>query len=272
MPHVTSDLSIDRYLPETTKFKSPLIMLHGLWTGGWCWKTWATHFANLGWDCRAVTFRGRSGQQSAQSLEQLTVEVGIKDFGAVVNALESPPLVLAHGFGTLVALKAAETIAFPALILASPLPPRNLEVERARAVKLLRLKYLPLVYFRRPFRIEDKDLRRYVLSPLPEIRQAEIAGGIVPESPHLIAELLTPRLVVDVQRISSPALVLAGGMDQLIAPQASREFGRWLGADFKSYADQGHWMIEADGEPIVRDIHRWLIQKLPEQILLSQIS
>jgi pimeloyl-ACP methyl ester carboxylesterase len=272
MRRVTSDLSIARYLPEKTKFKSPMIMLHGLWTGGWCWKTWATHFSNLGWDCRAVSFGGRSGQPSARSLQQVTVENAINDLHAVANALESPPLVLAHGFGGLVALKAAETIPFPALILASPLPPRNLEVERARAVKLLRLKYLPLVYLRRPFRIEDKDLRRFMLAPLAEVRQAEIAGGIVAESTHLIAELLTPRLVVDVQRISSPTLLLAGVMDQLVTPHASREFGRWLGADFKSYADQGHWMIEADGEPIVRDIHRWLIQKLPEQLLLSEIS
>jgi hypothetical protein len=46
----------------------------------------------------------------------------------------------------------------------------------------------------------------------------------------------------------------------------------WLGADFKEYPGQGHWLIERDGESIVRDIHRWIIQKLGEKILLAEFS
>jgi pimeloyl-ACP methyl ester carboxylesterase len=61
-------------------------------------------------------------------------------------------------------------------------------------------------------------------------------------------------------------------MDQLVPAQASREIARWLGADFQEYRDQGHWLIESDGEPIVRDVHRWLIRKLADELLLADIS
>jgi hypothetical protein len=45
-----------------------------------------------------------------------------------------------------------------------------------------------------------------------------------------------------------------------------------LGADFKEYPGQGHWLIERDGESVVWDIHRWIIQKLGEKILLAEFS
>jgi pimeloyl-ACP methyl ester carboxylesterase len=272
MAQVDSELSIDRYPPEKPKFKSPLVLAHGLWTGGWCWKTWATHFSNLGWYCSAVTFRGRSGQAGSEMLKELTVGDCIEDLVGVLSTLAAPAVVLAHGIGAIVALKAAERIPLSALILAAPLPPANVEVDRSRAMKLLRLKYLPLVYLRRPFRIEDKDLRRFVLFPLAEVHQTEILRGIVPESSRLAAELLKPRILADPGRIKFPTLVLAGGMDQLVPAQASREIARWLGADFQEYRDQGHWLIESDGEPIVRDVHRWLIRKLADELLLADIS
>jgi hypothetical protein len=47
---------------------------------------------------------------------------------------------------------------------------------------------------------------------------------------------------------------------------------RSLGAEFKEYPGQGHWLIEHDGENVVRDIHRWIVQSLGEKILLAEFS
>ena len=52
-----------------------------------------------------------------------------------------------------------------------------------------------------------------------------------------------------------------------------REMARWLGGDIKEYPDHGHWMMGEDsGEEIVRDIHRWVVQRLGEEILLADLS
>jgi hypothetical protein len=46
-----------------------------------------------------------------------------------------------------------------------------------------------------------------------------------------------------------------------------------LGADFKDYQGHGHWMMEEEGwEAIVNDIHRWLVQRLGEKLLLAETS
>ena len=39
----------------------------------------------------------------------------------------------------------------------------------------------------------------------------------------------------------------------------------------KVYPGHGHWPLgESEGETIVRDIHRWLVQKLGDEILLAE--
>jgi pimeloyl-ACP methyl ester carboxylesterase len=264
--------AIDRYPPEKAKFKSAIVLVHGLWTGGWCWNSWATHLANLGWECLAVTLPGRLGEASDQTLKLLTLEKCVEAVTGVIRGMAEPPVILAHGTGGLIAFKAAEETPVAALIVASAVPPRNLDVERSRALRLLRLKYLPLVYLRRPFRIEDKDLRRVILYPLPVDQQAAIARRIVPESNGLVAELLAPQVRLHPEHVTTAALILSGSMDVVVPPGVARAFAAWLGAGFREYPGQGHWMIESDGETIVRDVHRWLIHELGEQILLVEGS
>jgi pimeloyl-ACP methyl ester carboxylesterase len=270
MKQTIAGLLTEHFPPEKPKFKSPVVMVHGLWTGSWCWQRWATHFCNLGWDCWAVNLRGRVADEAEETLRKLSFARCVDDLTDLIASFSSPPLVLAHSMGALMALKVAEMKTMAALVLASPPPPQNLKVAKPRALRLLRLKYLLLMTLGRPFRLEEKDLRKIFWAPLPPSTQAEISCRIVPESPRLAGEFFRPRIGIELSRLRCPRLVLAGGKDQMIAPATSHAMAQWLGADFKEYPDQGHWIIEVDGEPIVRDIHRWVVQKLSDQILLAE--
>jgi pimeloyl-ACP methyl ester carboxylesterase len=270
MKQTVPESRIDRYPPEKPKFKSAILLVHGLWTGSWCWQTWATHFCNLGWDCWAVNLRRGPETASFATSTSVAWELVTEELTRVVHSFSSPPIVLAHSSGALVALKAAEETAFSALVLASPLPPRNAPIPRSRALRLLGLKYLPLMFLGHSFRIEEKDLRKNFLAPLSEKVQAEISRKMVAESSQLVHEFLKSRVVIEPRSIQCPDLVLAGSQDQLITPASSRALAEWLDADFREYPDQGHWIIETNGVSIVRDIHRWLIQTLGDEVLLTE--
>lgn len=270
MHHTVASLLIDRYPPEKPKFKSPLLLIHGLWTGSWCWRTWATHFCNLGWDCWAINLPGRSQAASQKELRELNPGLVTANILRVVESLPSPPVVLAHGAGTLAALKVAEAVTLFALVLASPLPPQNVTMARSRALRLMRLKYLPLLFLHQPVRIDEKDLRNALLAPLEETLQNEIGRAIVPEGSQMVAELFRSSVEIEPGRIQCPRLVVAGTEDAIVPLDASRTIARWLGAGFREFPGQGHWIIENDGERIVRDIHRWLIQNLSDKILLAE--
>jgi pimeloyl-ACP methyl ester carboxylesterase len=261
----------DRYPPEKAKFKSPLIFIHTLWTGSWCWETWATHFCNLGWDCSAINFRGRSGEIAPADLKRLAFEDCVADLSKVLGSFADPPVLVAMGLGALVALRATEKGGPAALILVSPAAPRNLDKSRSRARRLLRLKYSPLMFLRRPIRIDRNDFREHFLHPLPESKQHEIYRRTVPESPLLVRDFLLSRIELPSGTRGSPSLVVAGTEDQIQPVTDTREIVELLGADFKEYGDQGHWMIEENSEAIVREIHRWIVQKIGDQILIAEI-
>ena len=271
MENWIGDILIDASPPEKPKFQCPLILVHGLWTSSRCWRPWGAHFSNLGWECWAANFRGRFEEKSLQALKRLTFQDCVDDLKRVIRAAPFPPVLVAHGLGGVIAHKAAEEERASALILLSTLPPREIIATLPRALRLLRLKYAPLLFLRRPFCIEQKDFRRNWLASLPTSQHPEPLKCLVADSSRLIAEFFDRRVALDPKSVRCPVLVVGGSEDR-VAPAASlRELAKRLGADFREYADHGHWIMgEGGGEEIVRDIHRWIVKKSGEEILLGE--
>jgi pimeloyl-ACP methyl ester carboxylesterase len=272
MKQLIAGLPAHHYPPEQTKFKSRLLLVHGVWSGPWCWQSWATHFCNLGWDCTAVNLRGRASENPLGNLSSLSFNDCVRDLGEVIRSFSSPPVLVAMNLGALMALKALAESKLAALILVSPTPPGNLAAARSRAQRLLWLKYRLLLFLRRPFRIDDKDFRVHFLTPLPESLQISLSRQTVPEASALVREFLTPSIGLEPGPLSCPLLVLGGTHDKLTPAPTSNRLAQWLGGEFREYPTQSHWLIEYDGEDIVRDIHRWIIQTLGEKILLAEFS
>src|SRR5947199_9451898 len=105
MKQTVAGLLIERYPPEKPKFRSSVLLVHGLWATGECWQTWATHFSNLGWDCRAVNLPGRIQATNLTILQDLDLHLAVEELARVVTSFSPPPLGLAHGVGALLAVK-----------------------------------------------------------------------------------------------------------------------------------------------------------------------
>lgn len=267
------NLLVDASPPEKAKFKSPLVFIHGLWSGSWCWQPWATHFSNLGWECWAVNFRGRFEEGADRIRKHLNFEACVEDLKKVIRNASFPPVLAAHDLGGLVAQKAAEEENLSALILLSSVPPKEIQTATPHPLRLLRLKYAPLIFLRRPFRLEGRDFRRIWLASVPEGQHQDILSRMVPESSYLVREFFDRRIEVQPERIRCPVLVVGGERDQVVPIASLRQMAQWLGGDLVEYPHHGHWMFgESGGEAIVRDIHRWVVQKLGEKILLAEFS
>jgi pimeloyl-ACP methyl ester carboxylesterase len=263
----------EHFQPENPKFRSPLILVHGPWSGSWCWQDWAVRFCNLGWDCWAVNFRGRAEDKVLESLARLTFDDCLGDLKQVIPATRSSPVLLGHSLGGLAAVKAAEGERISAVILLSA-PFRGGDVKDwGRGLRLLRLKYLPLIFLRQPIRMNEKDFNLHWLASVPEYRRAAVLKGLVMESGYLVEELFRPSVSLDPKEIRCPVLVLGGTEDRVVSVASLRHMARALDAEFKEYPGHGHWMMEEEGrEAIVNDIHRWLVQRLGEDVLLAEGS
>lgn len=267
------DLLADASPPEKPRFKAPLLLVHGLWTGSWCWQAWATHFSNLGWECWAVNLRGRFEKEWQPVLKRLHFQRCVEDVRKVVRGAPYPPVVMGHSLGGLIAQRVAEQEEVSALVLLSSLPPPRAGKAAPRPLRLLRLKYSLLMALRRPFCLEQKDFRSIWLASVPESEQPDILRRMVPESIYLIREFFFRRAEIDPERIRCPVLVVGGSEDRVVPAVSLREVAQSLRADLKQYPDHGHWVMgEAGGDVVVRDIHRWIVQKLGEGILLAEFS
>jgi len=265
------DLLADASPPERPKFRGPLVLVHGLWSGGWCWQKWSTHFCNLGWECWAINFRGRFEERPRPALKQLNFAACVEDVSRVIRSSPFPPVVVAHSLGGLVAQRAAEGEKLSALVLLSCPPPRQLQPAAPRPLRLLRLKYALLMALGRPFRLEERDFRRLWFSAMPEAEQADLCRRMVPESSHLIRDFCERGTELRFDRVGCPVLVLGGREDPLVPVAGLRDLAQSLGGDLKVYPGHGHWILgESEAEAIVRDIHRWLVQKLGDKILLVE--
>ena len=265
------DLLVDVSAPEKHKFKSPVVFVHGLWSGSWSWQPWSTHFANLGWECWAVNLRGRFGDRAIEALGQLTIQQCVEDLRRVIREAPFPPVVLGHSFGGLIAQKLAEEETLSALVLLSTLIPAGDPVAPTRGLRLLRLKYLPLIWLGRTFCPDERDFSRSWLASLPERQRGGISRQMVPESGRLVSELFRRRVEIDPRRISAPVLVVGGSKDKVVPVTALKRWADRLGADFQHHPEHGHWILQEEGsERVVRDIHRWLVQRLGEAILLAE--
>lgn len=94
-----------------TSPRPPLLFVHGSYHGAWCWRErWMPFFAAAGYDCYAVSLRGQGGSdRKTPAGEPLKVSGDLDsltdDLGSVVAALPSPPVLIAHSFGALLAEK-----------------------------------------------------------------------------------------------------------------------------------------------------------------------
>jgi len=268
MQQSIAGLWAERYPPAQAKFKSSLLLIHGLWSGVWCWQSWATHFCNLGWESVAIDLRRRSPQHLMEIPKGLTFDDCVRDLREVIDSFSAPPVLLAMDLGALIALKALEKPEGCTLILVSPSPPANLATTQSRRLYRLWLKYRLLILLKRSFRMDEKDFRANFLAPLPEDLQATLSQWTQPEPSALIREFFAPSVSLQTGPLACPLLVVAGSDDPLNPPATSQEIAQRFGGEFREYRGQGHWLIEHDGENIVRDIHRWIIRKLGEKILL----
>ncbi len=263
---------VDISPPEKQKFRSPVILVHGLWTGSWCWSGWATRFSNLGWECWSVNMRGRVEESRGRTVSQLTFERCVEDLRDVIRAAGPKAVLVGHSLGGIMAMEAADDNNISALILVSPPLPGNEPKSMGRSLQLLRLKYFLPVVLRLPICIKEDDFSRHWLGSLPRACHGDVLRRLVPESSYLVQRLFKPQVSPESALVvRCPVLVMAGMDDRVVPVEAVRQRARLLGAEFKEYPDRGHWMVEEEGwEEVVNDIHRWIVQGLGEEILLAE--
>jgi pimeloyl-ACP methyl ester carboxylesterase len=245
------DIEVVERQPATDSDRPPLVFVHGLGHGAWCWENWQDAAAEAGYASYAVSLRGHGG--SGGRLRTAMMRHYVDDVVRTASALPRPAVLIGHSMGGLVVQQALGRYAAHAGVLVAPVPAHPavaalLNVARRHpqdALKILAGGSLPL----------RSD---YLFNELPEEEARRYTERCGAESPLVQYQLILhrpPRKPLG----GAPVLVLATPDDRLVPVGGMRRTAARLGARMEEFPGMGHdLMLDVRWEEPLKVLLDWL--------------
>jgi len=233
-------LYIESWLPERRSRRKPLLFVHGELAGSWLWERYLGYFASRGWEGHALNLQNHFWSRTVDPTE-LSFETYTEDVVAALSRLGPTTVVIGHGMGGLLALKAAERMPISGLVLLSAELPRELRPP-ARPHEL---REVPEVYGRALVGWETlperllRDERDLTLADV--LRIQHLLGQKPHESGAARRQMLSGIAVDKRGLIETPRLVIGAGLDRTVAMNDSERLAEWLDAGYEPFAAHSHY-------------------------------
>jgi pimeloyl-ACP methyl ester carboxylesterase len=213
-PAPITDREVISREPDTpVEGRPPLLFVHGLGHGAWCWdEHWLPEAAAQGWSAHAVSLRGHGNSGGREDLHRWTFRDYAHDVLQAIVDLPAPPILIGHSMGALVVQRVLER--YPAapgavMVAAAGTPVHGLSTGLRLAARKPG-KGLRFVAGR-SIRLDADDLFSDRLDRATAERHVALQG---PESRLAQYQCALPRRP---RAFAGPVLVIGGGDDRLIS-------------------------------------------------------
>lgn len=255
--------------------KPPLFLIHGMWCTGEAWSRYQEYFETKGYKVIAPTLRLHgAGQNDTPNPDLGTTSLldYARDLATAITSLDTPPVLIGHSMGGLLAQILAARGVGRAAIFLTPASPAGIVALTPSVVKTFRRVLTTWGFWKRPTfpTFEEACYAVYNLVPESE-RQTEYAN-LVHESGRAAAEiafwLLDPQKAsrVDETKITIPTLTVAGTQDHITPASVVRRVAkkyRNKGGDFKEFSNHAHWVL---GEPGWEEVAEFCLKWIEETL------
>lgn len=208
------------------------VLIHGSWSRGEQLAAARAAFEERGYTAHTPTLRHHElpPQQGASKIASLSLSDYTDDLVAFVNSLDSPPLLIGHSMGGLLAQLVAARTRHAGLVAACPAPAAGILGATPADVRI----FVPHLLRRRPWAKPWRpptfeQFRRWVANTQAEDVARGIHDGLVCESGRYVWELLLSPLnlskatVVDFAAITTPVLVIGAECDRIVSSRVVRQ-------------------------------------------------
>jgi pimeloyl-ACP methyl ester carboxylesterase len=231
---------IESWLPERRSRRKPLLFVHGELGGSWSWERFLGYFAARGWEGHALNLRNHFWSQTADPTE-LSFESYVDDVGAAIDRVGPGTVVVGHGMGGLLALKAAEHRPIGGLVLIAPEAPLDV---RPRA-EPHEIRDVPDVFGQSVlgWSVLPERLRRdFADLTLADILRIQHLMGQKPHESGRARRTMLRGVRVDPSAFAAvPRLVIGGGLDRSVPVDSTERLAEWLGAQFEPFGAHSHY-------------------------------
>src|ERR1700759_4927657 len=203
-----------------------VVLIHGSWSRGEQFAPARAAFEERGYTAHTPTLRHHElpSQEGAMKVASLSLRDYADDLVAFVNSLDSPPLLIGHSMGGLVAQLVAARTRLAGLVAACPGPAAGIFGGTRASLRMSLPHVLRPRSWNKPWcPPTSEQFRRWIANTQTEDIAVEIYDGLVCESGRYLWEVLlsVPRLskaaVVDFAAVTAPVLVRGGECDRIVS-------------------------------------------------------
>jgi pimeloyl-ACP methyl ester carboxylesterase len=239
----------------------PLLFVHGLWHGGWCWdEHFVPWFRERGFEATAITLR-RHDQRHAPGLRLTRIRDYVEDVANAAAKMPTPPVVIGHSMGGFVTQKYLEDHVAPAAVLVASLPPSGIlgATLRTGARHPLRLLAANLTWSLYGIVKTPQRAREMFFGPeLSDELVAKYQARLTDDAYLAYLDLLffvRPNLEA-VRR--TPILVLGGDADWTISSAEVAGTAKAYGAELATFPGAHDLMLEPGWEKVAERIDTFI--------------
>jgi pimeloyl-ACP methyl ester carboxylesterase len=246
-----------------------IVMVHGAFSGGWTFERLRPAFEAVGYEVLTPDLRGHGDDEGSEQVAGVSMADYAAEIAALCRSQPTPPVLLGHSMGGLVAQMAATRCEVAALVLLAPTSPWGVAGSSIEeAITAFGIQMLG------PFssgavQPDPGLMRHYSLNRMPPAEREAVIARLKPESARALREALNwwldPFMTTSLGpgRLTAPALALAGELDVVHPPQTVRATAERIGAAFRTMPQMSHWLPAEPGwEEVAAIALRWLADEV----------
>ena len=231
---------IESWLPERRSRRRPLLFVHGELGGSWLWERYLGHFAGRGWEAHALNLRNHFWAERADPAT-ISFDSYTDDVVAAIERVGPSVVVVGHGMGGLLGLKAAERQALDGLVLLSSELPRELR----GSARSHELRQVPETYGKSVIgwaTLPDKVQRENPDLSLADVLHIQHLLGQKPTEAGGARRQMLAGISVDRRALGGvPVLVVGAGLDRQVPAGDSQRLASWLDASYEPFGAHSHF-------------------------------
>ena len=249
-----------------------IVMIHGMWGGGWYWENYAKYFEAKGYRCIRPTlrFHDMNPQETPDpQLGKTSLLDYAEDLEKTIRELKEIPILMGHSMGGLLAQILGSRGLARALVLLTPASPAGIMALKFSVIRSFRSILMRWGFWRNPGRQKFEEAVYSMLHLLPMEEQKKTFDRFVYESGRAASEIglwLFDRrkaAAVDGSKVTCPVLVIGATEDRITPVSVVRKVAEKYQrvATYKEFAGHAHWVVGEPGwEEIAGYVNEWLSQ------------
>jgi len=251
--------------PSSGNGHAPLLFIHGMLHGAWCWDAhFLGYFAQHGYPAYAVNLRGHGNSEGRERLRWTRIADFADDVADAVRQLPHSPVLIGHSMGGFIIQKYLQTAIAPGAVLLSSPSPNGLvgtALSIAGRHPMLFAK-MNATFSLRPLIATPQLAREAFLSEdLPEDQLLSYWSRMEEESYAALLDMVALDLP-DPAKVKTPLLVLGVERDNMLRRSDIEATARAYNTEFEIVPGVAHdSMIEQRWENVADRILDWLNER-----------